>query len=152
MTYIKLALIALCIQSCSFKNIGEHGPNTSIINYEVLPEEVKQAYKYEFKIVNNSPIKSPKTTINLESNLTSFRYLKSTSFVTKAGKTIYLIGRKRFYFLWNANRETPPLVLYKKNVYLLFTPTGKEKLNYYLGENHKSMKYLRVDLTKHLKY
>ena len=153
MKLILIIAVSLVVKACAYKNIGEYGPNTAIIDYEELPSEVKSAYQNEFDDLINRSLKSPLPIINIDLSHTEFYMHKSTSVaIINPGKIIYKIGTKKFYLPWNRNREMHPRVLYNKNIYMLFAPTGMEKLNYYMDDNHKKMKYFKVDLSKHLKY
>ena len=145
--------LSLILGSCAYKNIGEYGPNTSIVAYNELPSEVKSAYGVEFKALTQRSLHAPVVIINLDSAKVTFSYHKSTSVaIIKPGKEVYKIGSKRFYLPWNLNRELNPHVLFDKKLYAVYTVTTKERLTYYKVENLETNRYLKVDLSKHLNY
>ena len=145
--------LSLMLGSCAYKNIGEYGPNTSIVAYNELPAEVKSAYSSEFIALTKRTIRTPAVIINLDSSEVSFQHYKSTSIaIIKPGKIVYKIGNKRFHIPWNSNRELKPKILFDKNIYMVYTVTTKERLTYYKVENLETNKYLKVDLSKHLNY
>ena len=153
MKYWRSLLLLILIGGCSYKNIGEYGPNTSVVTYDALPPEVKRAYKSEFIALTKRSVHSPVVIINLDELKVEFRYLKSTSIaIIRPGKEVYKIGNKRFYLPWNLNRELNPSVLFNKSIYMVYTVTDDERLSYYDLENLESNRYLKIDLSKHLNY
>jgi len=153
MKYIVATLMTLVLSTCSYKNIGEYGPNTSVIKYEDLPNKVQTAYKAEFDALKYRSVFSPVELLNLDSEEVRFSYIKSTSMeIIRPGKNLYRIGRKRFYLPWNANRELHPRVLFQKKIYMIYATTEDERINYDIDNNFKTMRYLKVDLSKHLNY
>jgi len=153
MKYLLSVLLIVSFHSCSYKHIGEFGPNTTIIKFNDLPKNVKKAYQNEFHALRTRKVIYPVSIINLDSMSVRFTFLKSTSIeIIKPGKKIYKIGSKRFFLQWNSNREMPPRVLFEKNLYMIYATTSKELANYEFNNNFKHMKYLKVDLSKHLKY
>ena len=153
MNKVAVLWIALVVSSCAYKNIGEHGPNTVIISFAELPKEVKAAYVNEFIVMLTRKKISPATIINLDSSKADFIYVKSTSIaIIRPGKKIYSINGRRFYIPWNSNREMYPRVLFKKSIYMVYTITEADRVTYDFNENYKKINYLKVDLSKYLKY
>ena len=153
MKYLAVGFIMVFVYSCSYKNIGEYGPNTVVINFGDLPDRVKEAYQVEFEALKTRKIIYPITIINLDSLQVKFIYIKSTSVeIVQPGKKIYKIGGRRFYIPWNSNREMHPRILYKRKIYMVYTTTEEERINYDLNDNFKNAKYLKVDLNQYLNY
>ena len=143
-------LLFLVIISCGYKGTNiENYPNT-VLEFNDLPEEVKNIYLNQWKPSPWDTFEKNGYVINLDSITSSFKYENTSITGLRPGAKIFIINDEIFYLKRNSNKEQPPFILSNGNIYFLLARNSNE-MNLLNLTNLKKSVFKKYDISNTIK-
>ena len=110
---------ALLFSSCGYDGTNIEKYPSFTLKFSELPDEVKNVYLNQCGPYDHEILEENGHIINLDSINSEF-YYKNTAIVgIRPGANIFTINGKSFYLKWNGNKEQPPFIFNKGQIYFL---------------------------------